>query len=45
MFDKDASGALSPEEIKEDLCFDSQVDPKEVDRIIAEFDENGDGEI
>ena len=45
MFDKDGSGALSPEEIKEVLCFDSHVDPKEVDRIIAEFDENGDGEI
>jgi Ca2+-binding EF-hand superfamily protein len=27
MFDKDASGALSPEEIKEVLCFDSHVDP------------------
>lgn len=45
MFDKDGSGALSPDEIKDVLCFNSQVDPKEVDKIIADFDENGDGEI
>lgn len=45
MFDKDNSGALSPDEIKEVLCFNSSVDPAEVDKIIAEFDENGDGEI
>lgn len=31
MFDKDNSGALSPDEIKEVLCFDSTVNPKEVD--------------
>lgn len=34
MFDKDNSGSLSPDEIKEVLCFDSQVDEKEVDKII-----------
>jgi len=34
MFDKDNSGSLSPEEIKEVLCFDSTVDPSEVDKII-----------
>jgi len=45
MFDKDNSGALSPDEIKDVLCFDSTIDPSEVDRIIAEFDSNGDGEI
>ena len=45
MFDKDNSGALSPDEIKDVLCFDSTVDPKEIDKIIAEVDENGDGEI
>ena len=45
LFDADKSGALSPEEIKEVLCFDSTVDPLEIDRIIAEVDENGDGEI
>ena len=45
LFDADKSGALSPEEIKSILCFDSGVDPQEVDRIIASVDENGDGEI
>lgn len=45
MFDKDNSGALSPDEIKEVLCFDSSVDPSEIDQIIAEIDENGDGEV
>ena len=45
MFDKDGSGALSPEEIKDVLCFDSSVDPSLVDKIIAEVDENGDGEV
>ena len=45
MFDADKSGALSPQEIKDVLCFDSSIDPKEVDKIIAAVDENGDGEI
>ena len=45
MFDKDGSGALSADEIKEVLCFDSSVDPTEIDNIIKEVDENGDGEI
>ena len=45
MFDKDNSGALSADEIKEVLCFDSSVDPAEIDQIIAEVDQNGDGEI
>lgn len=45
LFDTDKSGALSPDEIKEVLCFDSAIAPEEVDRIIAEVDENGDGEI
>jgi len=45
MFDKDGSGALSHDEIKEVLCFDSNIDPLEIDLIIAEVDENGDGEI
>ena len=45
MFDKDGSGALSHDEIKEVLCFDSNIDPQEIDLIIAEVDENGDGEI
>ena len=45
MFDTDNSGALSPDEIKEVLCFNSSIDPKDIDKIIAEVDENGDGEI
>jgi calcium-dependent protein kinase len=45
MFDKDGSGSLSADEIKAVLCFDSTVDPSEIDQIIAEVDENGDGEI
>lgn len=45
LFDADKSGALSPDEIREILCFDSAVDPSEVDKIIAVVDENGDGEI
>ena len=31
MFDKYNSGALSADEIKEVLCFDSSVDPSEID--------------
>ena len=45
LFDADKSGALSPDEIKEVLCFNSEVSPQEVDEIIKQFDENGDGEI
>ena len=45
MFDKDNSGALSPDEIKEVLCFNSEVTPEEVDDIVKQFDQNGDGEI
>jgi len=45
MIDKDKSGSLSPDEIKEFLCFDETINPKEVEDMIAEADENGDGEI
>lgn len=45
MFDKDNSGALSYDEIKDVLCFDSAVDPATVQKIIEEVDENGNGEI
>ena len=45
MFDVDNSGALSPDEIKEVLCFNSSIDPADIDKIIEEVDENGDGEI
>ena len=45
MIDKDQSGSLSPEKINEFLCFDKSIDPKEVANMIAEADQNGDGEI
>jgi calmodulin len=45
MFDKDGGGTISPEEIKEVLGFDTNVDPKLIDSIIKEVDENGDGVI
>jgi len=45
MIDKDKSGSLSPDEIKEFLCFDEAINPKEVEDLIKEADENGDGEI
>lgn len=45
LIDTDDSGALSADEIKDILCFDSTVDPAQVDSIIKEIDENGDGEI
>ena len=44
-FDADGSGALSPEEILDVLRFDDSIDPKEIESMIHEFDENGDGEI
>ena len=45
IFNKDGSETLSHDEIKEVICFDSFIDPKEIDRIISEVDENNDGEI
>ena len=45
MFDKDGSGTITKDEIKEVLGFDSSIDMKLIDNIIKEVDENGDGEI
>jgi len=45
MFDKDGSGTISPDEIKEVLGFDSSISQDALDKIIKEVDENGDGEI
>lgn len=42
MFDKDGSGTISKDEIKEAL---GGLDEKIVDDIIKEVDQNGDGEI
>ena len=44
LFDKDNSGTISPEEIKEVLGIDEQ-NAGTIDKLIAEIDENGDGEI
>lgn len=45
MFDKDGSGTITPDEIKEVLGFDSSISEKALDNIIREVDENGDGVI
>jgi len=45
MFDKDGSGTITADEIKEVLGFDSRMNPKMIQDIIKEVDENGDGEI
>jgi len=44
LFDKDNSGTISPEEIKEVLGID-ESNSGTIDKLIAEIDENGDGEI
>lgn len=47
MFDKDGSGIISAEEIREVLCFggSNSLTTEAVDAIIKQVDENGDGEI
>lgn len=45
MFDKDGSGAISADEIKDVLGFDTSISKKIIDDIIKEVDENGDGVI
>jgi len=45
MFDKDGSGIISSDEIKEVLGFGSDLTADAVDKIIKEVDKNGDGEI
>lgn len=45
MFDKDKSGTITADEIKEVLGFDSSLSSKALDDIIKEVDENGDGVI
>jgi len=45
MFDKDGSGVISAEEIKDVLGFGGNLDNKAIDVIIRQVDENGDGEI
>ena len=43
LFDKDNSGTISPDEIRKALGIDSS--DKHLNSLIAEVDENGDGEI
>lgn len=45
MFDKDGSGVISADEIREVLGFGGSLDNKAIDLIIKQVDENGDGEI
>ena len=47
MFDKDGSGIISPEEIKEVLSFGgtNALSKEAIDAIVKQVDENGDGEI
>ena len=47
MFDKDGSGIISADEIKEVLQFggSNSLSSTAIDQIIKQVDENGDGEI
>lgn len=45
MFDKDNSGTISSEEIKQVLGYGRALNEEQVDQIIREVDENGDNEI
>jgi len=45
MFDKDGSGLISTDEIRQVLSFGKQLDDQAVSAIIKQVDENGDGEI
>ena len=45
MFDKDNSGSISADEIKQVLGFGQSLSEQAVNDIIKQVDENGDGEI
>ena len=45
MFDKDGSGTIEPNEIKEVLCYGKSMGEEQINEIIREVDANGDGEI
>ena len=45
MFDKDGSGMISTEEIKQVLSFGRHLDDQAIADIIRQVDENGDGQI
>jgi calcium-dependent protein kinase len=45
LYDKDGSGAISTDELKEVLGVGAQISEDVWDKIISEVDENGDGEV
>ena len=45
LFDKDGSGAISSEEVKEILCSGQKIDDAVWDEVIKEVDADGNGEI
>lgn len=45
MFDKDDSGFISKDEVKESLQKVQQLSESDIDLVISQVDENGDGEI
>ena len=45
MFDKDDSGFISKEEVRESLLKIKKYSETEIDEMISQVDENGDGEI
>jgi calcium-dependent protein kinase len=45
MFDKDGSGSISADEIKQVLGFGSNMDKNAMDAIVKQVDANGDGDI
>ena len=45
LFDKDGSGSISSEEVKEILCSGQKIDDKVWDEVIREVDGDGNGEI
>jgi len=45
MFDKDGSGSISADEIKQVLGYGRSLNEDQVDSIIREVDDNGDNEI
>jgi len=45
MFDKDGSGTISTDEIKTVLSFGKTLDEEVIQEIIAQVDQNGDGQI
>jgi calcium-dependent protein kinase len=45
MFDKDDSGFISKDEVKESFLKISNISEAEIEEMVSQIDENGDGEI